>query len=258
VLVVYTISGDKIEDPVDSPSIPINLENYQQDRSSQIMVWNYFAAIIPPGQRSLLDEYDVFSDGKGNILAYVSQSETELGRWKLTIDMLDATNPQDLTFTLIHEFGHLLTLNSSQVTPSERIFNNPASEKIFQEEQTACKTFFADEGCSMPDSYINTFFDRFWSDIYAEWSTINKIQYQDQYDTALENFYLKYKDQFVSDYAPTSPVEDIAESFSFFVIQPKPAGDSIADRKISFFYDYPELVQLRSQIGHRLCDQLKK
>jgi hypothetical protein len=236
--------------------IPQNLKAYQQDSSSQNKIWDYFAAIIPPDQRRFLSEYDVFTDGKDNILASVSQSETDMGLWVLTIDIVDAGNPQDLTYTLVHEFGHLLTLNPSQVIPSQRIFKNPSSEKIYQQEADACHTYFAVEGCSYPDAYINKFFARFWPDIFAEWSKIDAIQNQSRYESELEKFYIKYKDQFVTDYAPTNPEEDIAETFSFFVIKPKPAGNSIADQKVLFFYDFPELVTLRSQIGHRLCAQI--
>jgi hypothetical protein len=62
-----------------------------------------------------------------------------------------------------------------------------------------------------------------------------------------------YQDQFVTDYAPTSPVEDIAESWTFFVLSPKPELNSIANEKILFFYEYPELVELRTQILKQIC-----
>ena len=64
------------------------------------------------------------------------------------------------------------------------------------------------------------------------------------------------KAEFVTDYAPTSPAEDIAESWSFFVLKKKPASKTIANEKVLFFYEFPELVNLRSQIAHNLCDQL--
>ena len=74
----------------------------------------------------------------------------------------------------------------------------------------------------------------------------------------LRCLYEKYKDQFVTDYAPTSPEEDIAESWSYFVLKPKPGSSTIANRKVLFFYEFPELVALRQQIAHNLCAQLEK
>lgn len=257
-LVSYDVVGDQIRNPFDLTQIPVNLQVYQKDRDSQEKIWDYFAALIPTDQRKLLNEFDVFTDGSSNILAAVAQSETHMGKWVLMVDIQDAADPQDLTYTLIHEFGHLLTLNSAQVTPSERIFDNPHSDKIFQEEADACETFFVGEGCSLPNSYVNTFYARFWPDIYAEWQKVDAIDDERDYYDALDAFYNEHKDQFVSDYAPTNPVEDLAESFSFFMLKPKPAGENIADQKVLFFYDYPELLQLRSQIARRLCDQLNK
>ena len=69
----------------------------------------------------------------------------------------------------------------------------------------------------------------------------------------IEDFYKTYEDQFVSDYAPTSPMEDIAESWAFFVLSPKPELSSIANEKILFFYEYPELVELRTKILKQIC-----
>ena len=83
------------------------------------------------------------------------------------------------------------------------------------------------------------------------------MQYQTDdfvpYYNALYGFYKKYQDQFVGDYAVTHPAEDIAESFTHFVFSPKPAGESIRDQKVRFFYEYPELVELRGQILNATC-----
>ena len=57
---------------------------------------------------------------------------------------------------------------------------------------------------------------------------------------------------------PTSPAEDIAESWSYFVLKPRPTGNTIADQKVLYFYDFPELITLREQIARNLCNQLEK
>jgi hypothetical protein len=257
-LVSYTVAGDQIKDPVDERGLSSSLKDFQKDRQTQQRIWNYFAAIIPPDQRKFLSAFIVFTDGKENLLASVSQSDNSPDEWVLSVDIMDAVNPRDLTYTLVHEYGHLLTLNLSQVAPSQLIFDHPDSDYIYEQEAKACKTYFSGEGCSNSDSYVNEFFVHFWPKIYSEWSDIERIENEDDYYLALEKFYEKYKNQFVTDYAPTGPAEDIAESFSFFILQPKPTGDTIADQKVLFFYDFPELMRLRTQMGHRLCDQLKK
>lgn len=255
-LMTYTIQGNKIENPVDGSNFPAWLKPFQQDHESQQKVWDYFAALIPSDQRKYLTEFHVFSDGEDNTLAMVTQTETDMNAWALEVDIFDAANAQDLTDTLIHEYGHLLSLNPSQVIPSKRIFDNPDNYDIYDGEAYVCENYFPGEGCSLPDSYINQFYERFWTKIEPEWIAIDEIESDYDYEAALDRFFKKYQDQFVSDYAVTDISEDFAESFSVFILEPKPTGDSIADQKVLFFYEYPELVQLRTQIGHNLCGQL--
>ena len=71
--------------------------------------------------------------------------------------------------------------------------------------------------------------------------------------TKVHEFYSKYPDQFVSEYAATNPREDIAESWTEFVMRPKPTDTSTADQKVQFFYEYPELVETRRQILQGIC-----
>jgi len=66
------------------------------------------------------------------------------------------------------------------------------------------------------------------------------------YEGGPDPFYDAHQDQFITDYAATSPGEDIAESWTEFVMSERPAGNSTIDRKILFFYNYPELVQIRN------------
>ncbi|HLO14322.1 MAG TPA: hypothetical protein VK206_05810 [Anaerolineales bacterium] len=253
-LVTYTVDGDQINSP-SYPSVPADFKKEQDDSATQEALWNYFAAIIPLEQRTFVTNFSIITDGKGNILAAVTPNYNDPSLWELDVDILDASNYYSFTFTLIHEFGHLLTLNSQQVSPSLAIFNNPDSEEIYQQEIDACHQYFPGEGCSNPNSYINAFYDRFWTGLYDEWKTIDEKKKDDNYDKLLNDFYYKYKDQFVTDYAPTSPEEDIAESWAFFVLAPKPEGDSIADQKVLFYYEYPELVQLRKEILSRICTE---
>ena len=55
----------------------------------------------------------------------------------------------------------------------------------------------------------------------------------------------------MTDYAATDPSEDIAESFTYFVLWPRQGGGSVWEQKLDFFYGYPELVELRA--GIRTC-----
>lgn len=251
-LVIYAVNGDEIEDP-QYETVPVDLKDEQEDLVAQKSIWNFFTSIIPAEQRSLIAEYAIMTDGKDNVLAAVSQTYDDPSLWALEVDIKDSDNYHSLTFTLIHEFGHLLTLNPSQVPPDMDVFNHPDDDSVYQQAVDACPGYFPGEGCSDPASYINAFFERFWPEIYDEWLQIDAIEDEDTYYQKLNEFYDKYQDQFLTDYAVTNPAEDIAESWSFFVLSPKPEANTIADEKILFFYDYPELVDLRQNILNRLC-----
>lgn len=251
-LVTYTVSDDEISDPY-YETVPADFKDAQEDAATQRQIWQYFTALIPVEQRTFLAEYSVITDGEDNILAAVAQTYDDPTRWALEVDIADSRDYYNLTFTFLHEFGHLLTLNANQVPPSTSVFKNPDDDGIYQHEVSLCPNYFPGEGCSEPDSYINTFYQRFWPGIFDEWSAIEQITDEDVYYEQLDEFYSKYEDQFVSDYAASHPAEDITESWSHFVLEPAPQGKTIAEQKVLFFYEYPELVNLREEILSNLC-----
>lgn len=251
-LVTYTVSGDRISAP-SYEEVPADLAGFQEDITVHKEIWNDFITLIPSVDRGSLSEYSIVTDGEGNILAAVAQTANDPAQWGLEVDIRDAGDKLNLTYTLIHESAHLLTLGPGQVTPSQAVFNNPDDNDIYLKEVSACPDYFPGEGCSRDDSYINVFFNTFWADLYEEWQDINLIEDNEAYYQALDDFYSKYRDRFVTDYAATNPEEDIAESFTFFVLSPRPTGETIANEKILFFYSYPELVALRDEITSGIC-----
>ncbi|MCL4530342.1 MAG: hypothetical protein M1282_13120 [Chloroflexi bacterium] len=254
-LVTYQIDGNRISNPT-YEKVPKGLKSLQQDTTSQQAAWNLFIDLIPSQDRKMLSEYQVFTDGPSNILAAVEQASDDPAKWIIEVDEADLQNKKELVFTLIHEYAHLLTLNADQVPPDIAVFNNPDDQNLYDKKVAACPTYFPDEGCSKPNSYINTFYNRFWVNIVDEWKKIDALSTasdQNPYYDKLYAFYLTHQDQFVDDYAATNASEDMAETFAFYVLSPRPTDNSMRDQKILFFYDYPELVQLRSQILENLC-----
>jgi hypothetical protein len=251
-LVRYTLTGDELEASVFN-SIPKSPEAEQKERESYEEIWKYFTRLIPADEREVLNGFSIITDGKFNVLASVNQSRRDPNKWNLNVDIADSVEKTILTFTLLHEYGHLLTLNPDQVAVSLPVFKEPDDEDIYQSEVSACPQYFTGEGCSIPESYINIFFDRFWADLYAEWQVIDEEPDEETRLKLLDDFYDTYQDQFLTDYAPTSPAEDIAEAWAFFILSPRPELTSIADEKILFFYEFPELVELRMQISDRIC-----
>ena len=253
-LVLYTIKNDKLAQRHDI-FVPEQMKSDWDARAEHEAIWNYFKALIPEQDRTMVAEFSIMSDGHDNILAAVAPTEDDLSKWGLKVDILDAKDPYALTFTLLHEFGHLQTLGAQQVRIDPFLFHNPDDQNARDRAIAGCPQYFTGQGCSQPDSYLNEFFNRFWKDFYSEWQEIDHEEDSIIHHTRLADFYETYQDQFLTKYAATSPIEDIAESWAFFVLSPKPEMNSIAHEKISFFYEYPELVILRQEILGRVCTE---
>ncbi len=256
-IITYEIDGNLIINPEEA-SVTDDLLAYQEVADTHQKIWVYYANLIPPAHRANLTSFVIFTDGPEEVMAAVEQDFDDPKKWVLAVDIVDAENPQELTYTLIHEFGHLLTLNAQQVDPDEDLFEDPENDALYEDAVSACPQYFPGEGCSLKNSYINLFFQRFWVEIYDEWEEINYIEDDDEYYEMLDEFYYSHQDQFVTDYAATNPGEDIAESWTHFVLQPKPQGDTVSERKVLFFYEFPELVELREKIVARTFSRLRR
>ena len=195
----------------------------------------------------------------------VERDQQDPSKWILSIDIIDVYpsgnfDGKEITYSLIHEFGHILTAGASQVDIDPELLQEPYSEindyllqeEFMKKEQECSPKFMTFDGCTKSDSYLNVFFQTFWRDIYSEFNVIQSIEDDNQYYEELDLFYEKYNDRFVTDYASENPDEDIAESWTAFVLNEKPVRKSIAEEKILFFYDYSELVKLRDAIRNRL------
>lgn len=258
-LVKYSVNGDQISSPI-FDSIPDDLKDEQGDTKSQKEAWQIFIALIPAEDRQMIAQYNIFTDGSENTLAAVDQTRDDLANWTLEVDVADLENKDALLFTLIHEYAHLLTLNELQVSIDEEIYNDSSNLSLLESKAAACPDYFVGSGCSLPNSYINAFYQRFWVDINGEWENIDALQYADDlspYYDGLYNFYLAHQDQFLDDYSTTHPAEDIAEAFTYFVFSPKPSGTLIKDQKMLFFYEYPQLIELRQSILKGTCSTIQ-
>ena len=251
-LVSYAISDDQLGERNDV-AIPDNFSQQLDERAAHEAIWNFFAALVPASERDLLVEFSVMTDGRSRILGGVRRTNEDPDQWELRIDVLDARNRHDLTYTLMHEFGHLLTLKSSQVTFDPSIREDPENQEAYDSAAAACPNYFSGDGCSLPDSYINEFFLRYWSSFFEEWQEIDKAKDGPAYRDMLHDFYESHADQFLTEYSVTSPEEDMAEAWAFFILSPKPEPTSIANEKVLFFYEFPELLYLRQEILTRLC-----
>lgn len=196
-------------------------------------IWEMVTTLIPTDKRRWITTFEIF-DGGNELLGYVYNASQDLTSWNFALG-IDSAYPDgqnlqtsgDFIHTIIHEYGHIMSLNDEQLNPNSNSCDyNPG------------------EGCARSGSYIDGFYSRFWADIADEHNAISP----DDYDE-LDEFYEKYKGRFVSDYAATNPAEDIAEVFSYFITQDsQPTGNEIKDEKVRYLYEFPELVDLRNHM----------
>ncbi len=244
----------------DRPAVPAALKKWQKDKNKLQRPWKLFTTLFPKGMYDIVDGYVVYTDGNSKSAASLVPGDAGSGTYTLYVDIADAFpnnnfDPGSLTYFLIHEFGHALTLNQNEqagydesVAPSD----NEDGESSSIDDGSDCRAYTSLFGCMRSDSYLNTFYNRFWKSTWSEYKALS----QDGYDAAIQeqmnDWYSQHQDWFITDYAAVNPEEDMAESWSAFVLKDRPTGTSIADQKVLFFYDYPELVNLRDAIRHRL------
>ena len=89
-------------------------------------VWNYLCSILPLEARQKLAEFNLFTDGTSNVLAYTSpireEGVTDNTRFSISIDYFDVYDENGekrdwskLTYTILHEYGHVLLEDETQV-----------------------------------------------------------------------------------------------------------------------------------------------
>lgn len=185
----------------------------------QQALWHAFTSLIPARWVNTISAFEIISDPETS--GYVYPDENDPGKFVLGLNSIELNEPQELNHTIIHEFAHILTLNPNQVDGILELGNSGS-----------CPTLALDEGCTDAESYINQFNSQFGS------------QESDNIDT-----------DFVSEYASSNIAEDIAESFTAFVLRDRTQGVTVADQKINFFYIFPALVQIRQQIRANIANQ---
>ena len=234
----FTLNSQK--NLVLEPLLPIIESNpTSSELETYDKIWREIKDKVGTNLLASLDSFIVYSDGKDETLAYVNYIDDKASRWYMAIDIEDSINmednslKEDFYFTIVHELAHVITLNDTQA-----IYNSePSFGKYFEEDISFNE-----------DSYLNEFYNRFWTYSIDESRIIQNLDNED----IRYKFFLRHENSFVTDYAATTPSEDIAESFAYFVINEKPMGNEIWEQKVRFFYEFEELVEIKNNIRKRL------
>ncbi len=221
-ITTYAIDNGTISKKEDENNIDYRLLPLENDVQLQKKIWRDIVQVFPKQYLELLTEFQIFSDGAGLMTGEVYkviQNDQQTG-WGIAIDPADI---DDIAYTLLHELAHTIDIYQSRPQcESEGIFTNE-------------------------NRYLQHFTKQFWEpygDTFTNLQGMNKTNREKEIETLSK----KYKDFFLTDYALKNSEEDFSESFAHFVLLNKPSTKTIADQKIQFFYDYPELVHLRSSL----------
>ena len=247
------------------PKLPSNLLHWQKDIEKHQEIWDIFTKLIPESQRNV-NVFYITTDGFGGIGGGIERDVDDVSKWHLFYDISDAypteiIDDKEIIYTTIHEFGHIITSGLDQIDVDLELtnllysddVNETELDELFQITSEKCfpKTMVAD-GCAKSDSYINIFYQKFWADIISEWDEMQYIENEDEFLDQSDLFYDKYQNRFLTIYSSTNIDEDIAESWAAFVLRDKPKDETMFEQKILFFYDFPELVDLREHIRQGL------
>lgn len=236
-ITLYSVTSGNITKVTDYKVTGIDL-NFQKDTNKHNQIWDLVRKIVPLNQLEKMSEFMIYNGDVSGSAGYVIEKSADLSKWQMGIAInyaFDGNFNRDgeLAYTIIHEFGHILTLNDVQL-------NSAIS-------QTDCTNYFPGEGCAKENSYINELYQKYWKDIKDEHTKAQDSQSEQ------EEFYNKYSNRFVTNYASTNPGEDIAEVFATFVTKKeKPAGATIAEKKMLLMYNRSALVDFRNFIRKNL------
>lgn len=215
-------SKEKLEKTYQVKFWELNNDNIPE---KHLYIWNIFAQFYPNIHKNHIISYIVSNDSDSEEFWSVGQIEWQPKYWDLSINLPsfykgNSLDVRESTWTLIHEWFHIVSLNDKQIAIN----------------YSQCLNYEIAEGCPKDDSYFQEFINIFWP----------KTKTDKIWDK--NNLFEVYPKDFVTEYASTNPGEDLAESFTFFVLNDKPKANTIREQKILFFYNYPELVELRENM----------
>ncbi|RUL49608.1 hypothetical protein [Lysinibacillus antri] len=204
---------------LDEEVIYTNDDISEEEMEYHADLWFSFSWLIPEENRKEINRFEVFESG--DTLAYVSLHDAHDESWTLAMNNKNIELASETLVTYLHEYAHFLSLNQSQLD-------------YWADEEGCEGIYLQDSGCFYKDAYITDFYIQFW---------------HTPGNGELDEY-------FVSDYAKVSPEEDFSESFAHFVLTQTPTSDTVVEEKLQFFYQYDELVQLRTDIIARMATWL--
>ncbi|SDY61982.1 hypothetical protein [Herbiconiux ginsengi] len=202
-----------------------------------VRAWTVFTAVAGVDTEHIA-VFEVYHDPDDSSSASVSRDDADDAFWDLTVNTAWNDDANELLHTMIHEYGHMLSLSDGQVSPVAG----------------ACATLRVVGGCARADSVIAGFESAFWKRYGAE---APRAEAMGTEDAAVADFFDSHGgfDTFVTEYAATGVVEDLAESWADYVLSDTPGfsyrdatGTAEWSQKVRFFDGFPPFAEQRDRI----------
>jgi len=231
-----------------------------RDEALHLELWNLSKALIPDADEARIKRVILAQDRRSPTLAFVATLDDDGEFWEygLNLDAVNLNNTavfEQLLSTIIHEYAHILSLNSSQVDydldqkradedPFMSIEDYEAVTIRAEERCLRAHGIYDGNACFRPGSYMYDFYLSFW-DGYGE-DVLNLAARGQVFD--------RNEDDFVNSYAGSSPSEDFAETFAAWLMPDVEDFDitSRVHEKFNFFAGRPSLMRVRNQIHEGL------
>jgi hypothetical protein len=175
-------------------------------------MWEIVDALWPDDLRGELVQLSVVREEPRGLVGVVHPSAT--GGWILSLDAADLDDRSLLEETIVHELSHVLTLEATVFT-----FN----------QEDDCEGVVMALGCAAPGTVLAEFAARFWPGDVADDDPAH----------------------FVNDYAASAAHEDLAETFTAWVLG-WPVEDAVIEAKIDMLAADPALAALADTLRMRL------
>ncbi|MBK7622402.1 MAG: hypothetical protein IPJ14_06990 [Kineosporiaceae bacterium] len=197
-------------------------------------LWRVITAVYPDDARALITHLVIF-DGTGardpddrDVSAFVQPVGENLTSWVLAVDP-GFDDGEALADTLVHELGHLLTLNPQQIDLTHR-------------DSPTCTTEPTSEGCSVPGSIYDSYVRQAWDPaVLDEWWQLYDASDGELSTAEVTRFHRRHADHFVEEYAASDPEEDFAVTFAAWCLG-RPASSPPVKRKLAYLDSRPELT----------------
>lgn len=244
-ITVYEVKNGELTNPYNY-KVTGELYEAQQDTAKHNEIWELIKKTIPDSYMDRITQFEIFwsKTDSLNALGYVSpNSDLTLWTFGMAIDIAypdGVFNKGSVALdTALHEFAHILTLNETQIDEKVSVGN---CDNFFPDDP---KERFARYGCSFTDSYLNQYYIPFWKNIWTA-GKVNNIMNSDFW-----YFSKKYPEQFVTDYAGTTPSEDLAETYISYILN-RTSTKTIVQQKIDFFKTLPTFEQIKAETRTKL------